>query len=213
MKTIPREDFLDLLKYNKELGISMDKIIENAACKIINNIDLSRRDTFAIICGTKDNGAYGLTVARLLKSERKYVEVYIVDTDKEQSDEFKNQFEIIKRIDIKINYLQTIGELEDFSKNLCRVNTLIDAITGIEYNSIFQGVTEYVINTINKSRIYTISIDIPSGMDYDTGDIKIACVMSDLVITFYKSKIGIEKNIGLHKFDVKVVNIGLIERG
>lgn len=212
MSTISKKEFYDLLDYNiNKIGITKSMIIENAAQKVVKHIDLDIRKTFAIICGVNMNGAYGLALARNLASEGKYVDIFIVETDNKYDEEFTKQFEIIKNIDLRINYLATIEELENFSKKLDRVNTIIDAITGIEHDLKFHGTTEYIIDVINKSRIYTISIDIPSGMDYDTGDTKIACIMSDLVVTFFKSKIGIEKNIGLHRFTVKIENIGLLE--
>lgn len=213
MSTISKKEFYDLLDYNiKKIGMTKSIIIENAAQKVMKHIDLNNRKTFVIICGVNMNGSYGLALARNLVSEGKNVEVFIVETDNKKNEDFSSQFEIIKNTDIKINYLETIEELENFSKKINSVNTIIDAITGIEYDFKFHGTTEYIIDVINKSRIYTISIDIPSGMDYDTGETKIACIMSDLVVTFFKSKKGIKKNIGLHRFIVKIENIGLLER-
>lgn len=214
MDYIKRKDFEDIQKYNiLELGIKKEVFVEKAALKVIKNIDLLHRETFAIVCGITENGAYGLSIARNLIALNKYVEIYIVDNTKEASDDFKIQFDIIKKMNIEVNYLETIEELELFSSKLEKVNTIIDAITGIEFDNIFRGPTEYIIDTINKSRIYTISVDLPSGMDYDTGKVHVAYVDCDLVVTFEKTKLGLENVSNIHKFEVKVEKLGFVKRG
>jgi len=211
MDIILREEYSKLLKYNiEEYNISHDIFIEHAAIKVLKNIDLSMRETFAIISGITENGAIGLACARLLKSEKKYVEVFIVDNKDTATDEFKKQLEIIKKLEIKINYLETLEELQNLSNDLNRVNTIIDAISGREYDSTFSGTSEYIIDCVNKSRIYTISIDLPTGMDYDTGDTNLMRIDSDLVVSFHAMKKGLVNN---DRFDVVVEKIGLIERG
>lgn len=212
METILKDDFLKLKKYNIEnLKIKPEMIIENCALKVLKNINLGMRDTFAVVCGISDNGAIGLATARLLKSEGKFVDLYIVENQAKASDDFKVQVNIIENIeDIHINYLETIEELQNLSSDLKRVNTIIDAITGYEYDSSFSGTGEYIIDCLNKSRIYTISIDIPSGMDYDTGETNIMSVDSELVVTFHKLKKGL---LNSNRFEVKLEKIGLIERG
>lgn len=214
MELINRLQYQDMEDYTfNYLGIKEEIIVENAALKVISNINLNQRQSFAVICGTTQNGAYGLAIARNLIALRKFVDIYIVDSSEIPSEAFKYQFGILNKMNANIHYLETIEELENFSKDLNRVNTLIDSIVGIERDNTFHGACEYVIDTINKSRIYTVSVDLPSGMDYDTGEVNIACIDSDLVVTFMKMKKGLLENNNLHKFDIKVENIGLLKRG
>lgn len=211
MDIILREDYSKLLKYNiDQYKISYDLFIEHSAIKVLKNINLKLRETFAVISGITENGAIGLACARLLKSEKKYVEVYIVDNKDTATDEFKKQLELIKQLEININYLETLEELQNLSSDLNRVNTVIDAISGREYESTFSGTTEYIIDCVNKSRIFTISIDLPTGMDYDTGETNLMRIDSDLVVTFHALKKGLINN---DRFEVVVEKIGLIERG
>lgn len=211
MDIILREDYSKLLKYNiDQYKISYDLFIEHSAIKVLKNINLKLRETFAVISGITENGAIGLACARLLKSEKKYVEVYVVDNKDTSTEEFKKQLELIKQLEININYLETLEELQNLSSDLNRVNTVIDAISGREYESTFSGTTEYIIDCVNKSRIFTISIDLPTGMDYDTGETNLMRIDSDLVVTFHALKKGLINN---DRFEVVVEKIGLIERG
>lgn len=214
MKKIDRETFLDLQKYNHlTLAIKPELTIEQGAIKVIKNINLQLRHTFGIVCGISQNGAYGLAIARNLIALGKDVYIYIVDNVAKASPEFKYQWKMIEKLNIKVNYLETIGELEDFPSSIHNVNTIIDAITGIEFDSSFNGAAEYVIDSINKSRTYTISVDIPSGMDYDTGIVSNLGVNPDLVVTFEDLKEGLINQTGLYKYEVIVERIGLIKRG
>lgn len=214
MKVIDRRSFQDLETYNIEkLGMDPNVLVEQAALKTIKHIDLDLRHSFAIICGVNKNGSYGLAIARNLYAEGKKVYLYIVDSLNLASEEFKYQYDIIKNLDIEVSFLETLGDLDEFPSDLNKVNTLIDAISGIEFERSFQGPTEFVIDCINKSRIYTISVDIPSGMDYDTGECNIVCVQADLVVTFLALKKGLTKTSEIYKQDIKVENIGMIKRG
>lgn len=212
MKIISKENLMELIKYNLKLGIKKDILIENSAQKVIKNIDLERRDTFSIIAGTGITGAIGLCIARNLISYDKIVYIYIINTQKNNSEEYINQLKILKNINININYLDTIEELSNFPKNLEKSNTIIDAITGIDYDSDFVSTFEYIIMNINKSRIYTISVDIPSGLDYDKGKQKIEAVDPDLIITFHAFKEALNVNTRLCKTKIVIENIGLLEK-
>lgn len=214
MKLIDRKTFQALEKYNIEkLGMDPNVLVEHAALKTIKHIDLNLRQSFAVICGVNKNGGYGLAIARNLFADGKKVYIYIVDSLNLASDEFKYQYNIIKNLGIEVSFLETIEDLDKFPTELNKVNTLVDAISGIEFERSFQGPTEFVIDCINKSRIYTISVDIPSGMDYDTGETNIVSVQADLVVTFLGLKKGLTKTSGIYKQDIKIENIGMIKRG
>lgn len=213
MTFITKDEFKDLIEYNLGLGVSKATILENAAVKIIKHINLDMRQTFAVICGTGDNGEYGLALARNLISLGKYVDIFILDTNEESTIEFRNQFRIIEKSKANIKFLETLGELESFENDLSKVNTIIDAITGIDYSPNFTGVLEFIIEKINRSRIHIISVDIPSGLDYDTGRTKISPVIADMVVTFEKLKKPLEFTFEMVKTKVVVEKIGLIERG
>ncbi|MFM1582896.1 NAD(P)H-hydrate epimerase [Helcococcus ovis] len=214
MNYILRDEFNRLKKYNiEELGIKPEIIIENQALKVIKNIDLDRRKTFGILCGLTNNGAIGLAIARNLFALGKQVEIYIIDNKEGVDEDFEYQFSLIKKLNIKINDLETLEELQSLSSDLNRVNTIIDAVTGLEYKFMFNGTTEYIIDTINKARIYTISVDIPSGLDSDDENSNLKCIDSDVVVTFHKLKKGLNKKHRINNIEIFVENIGLFERG
>lgn len=210
MKIIDREGYRYLERLCLDsLKIPKDVILEHGALSFVKNINLDKRDTFAVVCGVSENGAYGLTIARILISYGKKVDIYLVDSPEIANDDFIRAYGLLKNMGVELKMLETIGELEAFSQGLLAVNTIIDAICGIDYQGFFQGPTEYVIDVINRSRIFTISVDIPSGMDYDTGKCKTLMVRPDACITFEFMKKGLSNELGISKYQVIVESTGI----
>lgn len=190
-------------------GIPDVALMENAALKVMKNIDLVNRETFAIICGTGNNGADGLVIARNLLALDKTVYVFLLGDINKGSRLFDLNLKVLEKMEANIQSLETIGDFEDFEKNLGRVNTIIDAITGIGFEGAFQGVYDFVIDVINRSRIYTISVDMPSGMEANTGYVPTVCIIPDIVVTFQIMKKGLLETNRLLNTKIIVEPIGI----
>lgn len=200
----------ELINYTKDVvGFSYDLILENAAHSLVSNFDLSRRDTFAFVCGIGFKARIAVKAARILLSMGKKVIIFLPVSKDKLDEEYLKDLDLIKNLDGEIIELLTIGSLEDFSFNLNRVNTIIDAIMDIDYNDYFLGSFDFIIETINRSRIYTISIDVPSGLDADTGQINTICVEADLIIAQQFIKQGLTKTNRLIDTKVIIQDIGI----
>ena len=70
---------------------------------------------------------------------------------------------------------------------------IIDAILGIGMQGTLNREISAVIDEINSSRAYKVSVDIPTGLDPDNGEIACKCVNADLIVTFHDLKKGLEK--------------------
>lgn len=183
-------------------------LMENAALKVIKNIDIERRDSFAVICGTGNNGGDGLACARGLLSLGKKVFTYIIGSEDEGTREFKTNLRSLRKLTDNVKYMNTIGDIQSLPDELENVNMIIDAIFGIGLDSEIKGMAQYVIDTINKSRIYTLSIDIPSGIHPNTGAIMGTCVDPSLTVCLSSMKKGLVKN-SLISTDIVVEHIGI----
>ncbi|NLW52057.1 MAG: NAD(P)H-hydrate epimerase [Tissierellia bacterium] len=185
--TVTKEEMKRIERYAIDYyGISEIALMENAASKVVKNIknvEIEKSNRYAIICGVGNNGADGLVVARHLLALDKMVDIYIIGDENKGSPLFKMNLEIIKKIKDEIKSLDVIGELQDLRTNLNKATTIIDAITGTGFEGSFDGNIDYVIETINDSNRYIISIDMPSGMDANSGNVSTVCVMPDLIVT------------------------------
>ncbi len=169
-------------------------LVENAALGVLQHLDLSRRHSFAIFCGPGNNGADGLAVARHLIGLDKTVGIYLLGESAPHSEAWKLNMRALTHMKAPIRRLETLGDLDDMIRELEQYNTIIDALFGTGLNRELKEMAPIVIDNINQSRIFTISIDIPSGLDATTGQPYGAFIEANEIITMECMKKGLEHN-------------------
>lgn len=99
----------------------------------------------------------------------------------------------------------------DWTKDLqLDADVIVDALFGIGINRNITGVWEQIINQINNSRIPVLSVDIPSGLDPDTGQVLGVAVKARITITFIGLKKGLFTGKGReYSGEIKFNNLGL----
>ena len=93
----------------------------------------------------------------------------------------------------KIEHNERIQFLVDDDVDFSAYDIIIDAILGIGIQGNLNREISAVIDDINNSKAYRISVDIPTGLDPDTGTAADKCVDADLIVTFHDIKKGLEK--------------------
>lgn len=148
----------------KKQNISSVELMERAASRAYHKIKTDIADTkknFAVFCGIGNNGGDGLVIARKLLEEDKNVQVFIVAYSESRSDEFKENLKLVGKIPAaKISVLNKNSGLPDFKD----VAVVIDAIFGIGLNRTMPEWVNKLVDHINKTNIYTIAVDMPSGL-------------------------------------------------
>lgn len=209
MKAVTAEEMKRIDRYAiTQLGIPGLILMENAALAVISNIDLKIRHTFAVICGTGNNGGDGLAVARGLLARGKYVDVYIVGDQEKGTPEFKQNLKILHNMKASIYSVATEEDCSALEEGLKKVNMIIDALFGTGLARPVEGIAAQVIQIVNKSRIYTLSIDVPSGFQATTGEILGTAVDPSLIVVLQLMKSGLQNHRFLNAA-VVVVPIGI----
>ena len=113
-----------------DLGIPSIVLMENAALKVIKNIDFQKFKSFTIVCGTGNNGGDGLAVARQLFSMNMKIDVFIVGNHSMSKDCFAN-YNILKNIGIDIKHIITSEDMINLREALLENDMAIDAIFGV----------------------------------------------------------------------------------
>lgn len=190
-----------------ELKIPGIVLMENAAISFVKHID-ENEDNFLIICGKGNNGGDGYAIARQLFSKGKNVKIFCISNENMSNDCMVN-YKICKNMGIKIFY-----EIEELDKLLLDCNIVIEGIFGTGLNSEIKGIYREIIEKINTASnnkaIY--SIDIPSGINGDTGEIMGISVKADITISFVTYKKGfLNSKIKDYLGKVIIENIGLNE--
>ena len=190
----------DLRILEKESGIPRAVLMENAGKAVYESIkqrfDLKDK-RILVICYHGNNGGDGFVAARHLSDGAETDLLFIGDENKMRKEALSN-FKKIEHND-RIQILP--NEEIDFNG----YDVIVDAILGIGIKGRLNREISAIIDDVNKSRAFKVSIDIPTGLDPDTGEIVDKCVNADLIVTFHDIKKGIEK------FEDKVVvaDIGL----
>ena len=195
---------IDSYAINK-LRIPSIVLMENAAISFTKHIG-KNEDNFLIICGKGNNGGDGYAIARQLFSKEKKVKIFCI-SDENMSNDCSLNYEICKNSGIEISY-----KLEELDKLLLECDIVIEGIFGTGLNSEIKGIYKDIILKINEysknKKVY--AIDIPSGINGDTGEIMGVSVKADVTISFVTYKKGfLKSDIKEYLGKVIIENIGL----
>ncbi len=144
-----------------------------------------------IFCGTGNNGGDGYVIARHLFNDGFNVGVVICGNEEKIKGDAKTNLEIIKQMGVKIELLQLkTGIAEIIKHHADRCHMLVDALFGTGLTG--QLKPEYIelIRTINACSMPILAVDIPSGMDCDTGQPLPEAIRAEVTVTFVAVKKG-----------------------
>ena len=162
------------------IGIPSMVLMERAALSVADLIcrNESKDKSVLVAAGTGNNGADGLAVCRMLCLKGYNACIYVLGDVNKASDEFKKQLDILQKLNIT--------QVNEFRKS----DIIVDAIFGVGLSRKVEGRYANVIREINQSRNVVYSVDIPSGIDADTGKICGVAVKANYTVTFGSHKIG-----------------------
>ena len=172
-------------------GVPSIVLMENAAIACVNELKKDfgclKGKRAAIFCGKGNNGGDGFAIARHLYAEGADVSVFLV-CGSEFSGDAKINFDVINKIDA-VN-TDVISDTDNL-KYIIRANDIIvDAIYGTGIRGSVTGISYDVISEINENSSYTLSVDVPSGINSDSGEVCGICVNAHKTVTFAAYKIG-----------------------
>ncbi len=185
---------LDKKSYTKYF-LSEDILMEHASLSIFNYINkkFKKNSTVLIACGSGNNGADGLALARLL--QEKY-SVKIFQVNKAKSSMAKLQEKRCKALDI------------DFIDEVYQTDIIVDCIFGSGLNGKIDEKTISLIEKLNSFSSFKIACDIPSGIDID-GKIENIAFKSDITFTMGALKLALFSDSAKdYVGKIKIVNLG-----
>jgi NAD(P)H-hydrate epimerase len=189
-------------------GISLLQLMENAGRSVAQEtITRFQKNKKALIfCGLGGNGGDGFVVARHLLAEGFDVTVVLVGRGHDISHEAALvNWGILQALQGKVS----LFEVTD-SSLIPKVNAgiVIDALLGTGTKGKLKPPISQVVDYINSLNSFKIAVDVPTGIDSDTGEVLGTAVKADLTVTFHKAKLGLEK-AKKYVGELVVVDIGL----
>lgn len=164
-----------------------------------------------VVCGRGNNGGDGLVVARHLHRAGLDVSVFMVGSSgtAQMSKDNQTNRDIIQGLGVEINYISE-NDLEPLRTSISETSAIVDALLGTGLDRPVEGVYAQVIDLINDSSRPILSIDIPSGVNSDTGQIMGTAVQAAATASFGSIKPGLLCHPGAALAgDVRIIDIGL----
>lgn len=135
-----------------------------------------------VVSGCGNNGGDGLAVGRLLLLAGYSVEFVLLGNPSDCSEETRRQLEILESYGAGV-----FGRISEVEYDM---DIVIDAIFGVGLSRPVTGKYAEAVDWINERDAYVCSIDIPSGIDADTGEVLGCAVQADLTVTYGFYKLG-----------------------
>lgn len=200
---------LDVLAANK-YGISTLILMENTGrgiADLARKILSKKKANILIVCGKGNNGGDGFAAARHLSNKGYQIQVVVLAHPRELKGDAARNFKILEKMRIPIvslrsgipNEAKTISErrlLRLLRSRAMTADLIIDAIFGIGLTRPITGFIQEVIQVLNRSKKKILSVDVPSGINSDTGAIMNIAVNASLTGTLHAPKIGLTRKPG-----------------
>ncbi|KON29315.1 NAD(P)H-hydrate epimerase [miscellaneous Crenarchaeota group archaeon SMTZ1-55] len=174
----------------RDFGITEEVLMENAGQSvyfvILTELGVQDRN-FVIFCGPGNKGGDGFVVARKIHSSGGLVKVFLLSERGRYRGAARSNLDRIEKMALPIRELGSVDEAADSVEN---ADAIVDGVFGTGLDRNVEGLYKDVIDLINASRRTVVAIDIPSGINGDTGWEMGVSVKADYTITFGLPKLG-----------------------
>jgi NAD(P)H-hydrate epimerase len=196
------------------IGVRRVYMMENAGHGLADFISarfankLSHKNIIAA-CGTGNNGGDGFVAMRHLAGcyDAKFTLILLGLPSKLRTEECRINWNIIQRINsITVIIAKEINE--KITKEISEAEIIIDGVFGTGIKGPIKDPHASVIDLVNQSEAFVVAVDVPSGLDPNTGKVYDKCIEADATITFHRMKTGLLNN-KKYTGDIYIEHIGI----
>jgi len=178
-----------------QMGFSRKFMMENAGAAAAKRIKEKYpidylKEGILVFAGLGNNGGDGLVIARHLAGYGANVTVFLLgEPDNIRSEECSWNWSLLEKM--KSVKLLTGGNLENL--NNLKFKLIIDGILGTGISGEIREPHASAIEFINEKAYHVVAVDVPSGLNPDTGEANKICVNAKMTVTFHRMKVGMSK--------------------
>jgi len=178
-----------------QMGFPRKMMMENAGAAatryIVEKFSNISSKKILVFAGLGNNGGDAFVVARHLAGYGSVVKVILLGNPKKiKTEEGRTNWKLLE----KMNSLDLIVASDVHELDL-EADIIVDGILGTGISGKIKEPHASAIDMINKSKAFKLALDVPSGLDPDTGNVSDKCVKADVTITFHKMKVGMPKRM------------------
>jgi len=190
-------------------GVSLLQLMETAGRNVAEEIAARfqpKKARVAIFCGSGGNGGDGFVAARYLTCLGFKVEVILAGKASDITSESA------KKNWVALQPLRNIIPLTEVKDSALipevKADVIVDALLGIGLKGKLRPPIVQLVEKINSTDAFRVAVDVPTGIDSDSGEVLGTAVKANLTVTFYKAKPGLVR-AKEHSGEIVVKNIGL----
>ncbi|MDE0298788.1 MAG: NAD(P)H-hydrate dehydratase [Candidatus Poribacteria bacterium] len=193
MKVVTAEEMRQIDKQTIEgIGIPGIVLMETAAMAVFRSIQSNFPEcrSVGVIVGKGNNGGDGLALARQLCHEGYAVKIVLVSPPERFSGDALTNLQVARNLGLPILEVLSEPGPKNLGKEIISCDLIVDAIFGTGLRGGIEGHIRDVIDWLNSGERPIVAIDLPSGLNADTGGVEGACICADRTVTIGLPKRG-----------------------
>ena len=218
MKIVTAAQVKEIDRRCEDNGVPTSILMENAgkavageSARILGDIN---RKHIVVLAGPGNNGGDGLVAARYLHEWGADIHLYLFGKKRKND----RNLELVRERTITCTEVMGEEDLNGLDSDLVRTDAVIDAMFGVGSNRPLGGVYRLALQKTgravkNNPEIHIIALDVPSGMNADTGMVDEVCLHADDTVTLGFPKTGLYQHPGMEMAGrVSIMDIGIPSR-
>jgi NAD(P)H-hydrate epimerase len=197
----------------EDFGLPGIAIMENAgrgAAAVLH--ERAPRARVAIVCGKGNNAGDGFVIARHLANFGHEVRLLLACDPADLRGDAAINWHVVDRMQLPSERLEAATQA-DWERALAEADWIVDALLGTGAAGSPRGAIATAITAVNalaaRGGARVLAVDLPSGLDCDSGLVADPCIRADLTATFVAPKVGFETPAAQGVLgEVRVVDIG-----
>lgn len=196
---------------SRDYGIPALILMENAGRAVADVIAREFQPCrVLVVAGKGNNGGDGFVAARHLANRAFSVRVALLEIPAASKPDTVLNYEILRKMALPFLLAPDALMSGRLERALFECDLVVDAIFGVGLHDPVTGAFQQAIRAINQSSKPVVSIDIPSGLDADTGRVLGDAVQASRTVTLALPKAGLFENEGPgHSGKIEIVDIGI----
>lgn len=196
-------------------GLEVKDLMENAGSGVARFVEAryptARR--VCVVCGGGNNGGDGLVAARHLASRFEVTVVLLVPPAGIRTEEARQNWHALAETPARLRVADEPASLERVSGEVSSADVVVVAIfgTGVRGGRVREPYAS-AITLVNAAKGAKVAVDLPSGIDPETGSLSTPTVRADVTLALHRPKTGL-KGKEEYTGEVVVVPIGIREEG
>ncbi len=193
---ITLSEMRELEDWMEQQGVSKLELMERVGRSMAKLISehVGKDKSLCFVCFHGNNGGDGFATAKFLLNQGYKIKIVFIGEEEKLTKEAKVNYDKLKELNVEM--------LEDLPLS---ADVIVDCMLGVGVEGEIRDPIKSFIKKINNSGAYVVALDIPTGLNPETGEVQPLRIQADLILTIHDVKPGLQR----YKLNVEIVDIGM----